>query len=163
MSVRHYRLLLIEDDDLDVEKIKRSLKRLEINAELRVARDGREGLAALRECIEEDALGQPPLVLLDLNIPRLNGIEFLAEVRADPQLAMAPVFVMSTSTRAEDVNAAFQYNVAGYFSKPITMTDTYATVRALHQFWLLTLLPEPVVGLRRGHQRELRTDQRSAN
>ncbi len=109
--------VLVEDDDVDVMVLKNSFKRLRINNRVVVARDGVEALDLLRGTAETEALKGPYVVLLDLNMPRMNGIEFLEEIRKDPDLAATVVFVLTTSDDERDKLSASENDVAGYIVK----------------------------------------------
>lgn len=110
---RRVHVVLVEDNVVDVEGVRRAFDRHGIESPIHVARDGREGLALLRS----GAVPRPYVVLLDLNLPRMNGIEMLSELRADPQLSSAVVFVLTTSQRDEDLVACYDLHVAGYIVK----------------------------------------------
>lgn len=116
MSNHKWTFLLVEDDDLDVEAFRRAMRKHGIDADLKTARDGAEALDALRE---SGSTGPPvnQLVLLDLNMPGMNGHEFLTELRADPELRTAVVFVLTSSDHCRDVRMAYERNIAGYFLK----------------------------------------------
>ncbi len=125
-------LLLVDDDDVDVMGIQRALKKLQIVNPIVRARDGIEGMAKLRECI---ASRRPYLVLLDLNLPRLNGLEVLAEIRKDPQLASAVVFVLTTSKAEEDKALAYKHNIAGYIIKSQVGDGVMRAMEMLQGYW----------------------------
>ena len=110
-------ILLIDDDDVDVRIIKRALNKELINNRLVVACDGVEALEILRGNDETPPLQQPALILLDLNMPRMGGLEFLQELRGDRRLAKSIVFVLTTSNDERDRDAAYNCNVAGYLLK----------------------------------------------
>lgn len=131
------RFLIIDDDHVSVLAIKRALKKLKIVNPVQVARDGREALDMLKgEC--EGGKNLPPyLVTLDLNMPRMNGFEFLEEVRQDPSLHRLVIFVLSTSDAPADVAGAYDNNIAGYivkdnlgdsFVKALNMIDCFARI-----------------------------------
>lgn len=109
--------VLVEDDDVDVIVLKNSFKRLKINNPIAVARDGVEALELLRGTDDAEPLEGPYVVLLDLNMPRMNGIEFLEEIRKDPKLASTIVFVLTTSDDERDKLSANNNDVAGYIVK----------------------------------------------
>lgn len=109
-------VLLVEDDDLDVEAFRRALRRHEVDVDLVIARDGAEGLSTLRERARQ-ASESDRIVFLDLNMPGMNGHEFLAELRADPELSKTIVFVLTSSDHDRDIRLAYEKNVAGYFLK----------------------------------------------
>ena len=116
MPLSTVRLIVIDDDDVDVESVVRSLNRNGIFGEITVFRDGLEALRALQS--EPTSLpSRPLLILLDLDLPRLNGIEFLDALRSDPRLSGTVVFVLTLSDRTEDKMAAYDRQVAGYLLK----------------------------------------------
>ena len=131
-------ILLVEDDQVDVMNVKRAFDKNRIANPLFVAGDGREALELLRS-------GQVPptrrLILLDLNMPRMNGIEFLKELRADPQLGLTPVVVLTTSDDERDKIDAYNLNVAGYLLKPVTFVNFVEVMAALNKYWTLVELP----------------------
>ena len=131
------RFLIVDDDQVSVLAIKRALKKLKIINPVQVARDGREALDMLKSEISEGQALPPYLVTLDLNMPRMNGFEFLEEVRNDPTLHRLVIFVLSTSDAPADVANAYDNNIAGYivkdnlgdsFVRALDMIDCFAKV-----------------------------------
>jgi CheY-like chemotaxis protein len=131
-------ILLVEDDEVDVMTVKRAFRQNHITNPLYVAHDGVEALEKLRG--EEIPRGRR-IVLLDLNMPRMNGIEFLQEVRKDPELASTPVIVLTTSNDDQDKVRAYNLNVAGYLVKPVTFANFCELMVALNKYWSLVELP----------------------
>jgi CheY-like chemotaxis protein len=132
-------LVLIEDDDIDVMNVRRALERAHVTNPLFVAHNGLEGLELLRsDKVPKDRR----LVLLDLNMPKMNGIEFLREVRKDPVLRPTPVVVLTTSDDDRDKVQAYDLNVAGYLLKPVTFVNFVDVMAALNKYWALVELPE---------------------
>ena len=131
-------ILLVEDDEVDVMTVKRAFKKYHITNPLFVAGDGIEALEKLRS--SEVPKGRR-LVLLDLNMPRMNGIEFLEELRKDPELAATPVVVLTTSNDDQDKVQAYNMNVAGYLLKPVTFQNFCDVMVALNKYWSLVELP----------------------
>ena len=131
-------ILLIEDDEVDVMNVKRAFKKNNIANPLFVAGNGVEALALLRG-------GEIPrnrrIILLDLNMPRMNGIEFLRELREDPDLRPTPVIVLTTSNDEKDRIEAYNLNVAGYILKPVTFSNFCEVMAALNKYWALVELP----------------------
>lgn len=117
LSKQSFHILLVEDDDVDAEAVVRALSRMQSEYSTLIARDGEEALSTLRGVDGRQALQQPYLILLDINMPRMNGIEFLTELRQDELLKYNIVFVLSTSNRFEDKAAAYRNQVAGYLLK----------------------------------------------
>ena len=135
------KFLVVEDNELDVEKIARCFKRLKIDNELIHARDGYEALDMLRGTGGKSLLAGPYVILLDLNMPRMNGLEFLKEVRSDESLLHTPVVVLTTSNRMDDIEAAYQNYVSGYLVKPMDIQQMYQTLGALKTYWDVCELP----------------------
>lgn len=135
-------ILLVEDDEVDVMNVKRAFKKNNIVNPLHLAGNGLEALFMLR------GNGKPPviprerrLILLDLNMPKMNGIEFLKELRADPELKPIPVIVLTTSNEDRDKVEAYNLNVAGYLLKPVTFSRFVEAVKTLNQYWTLSEMP----------------------
>ena len=131
-------ILLVEDDEVDVMNVRRAFDRNRITNPLFVAPDGVEGLRMLRA---NEVPRDRRIVLLDLNMPRMNGIEFLRELRADPALAHTPVIVLTTSDDERDKINAYNLNVAGYLLKPVTFVNFVEVMAALNKYWTLVELP----------------------
>jgi len=113
IDTRNITLLLIEDDEVDAMAITRSLTKMNVSNPLIRACDGLEALELLRS----GAVPSPFIILLDLQMPRLNGLGFLEEIRQDPKLEKSIIFVLTTSKSDEDVTASYKKNIAGYFVK----------------------------------------------
>ena len=111
-------ILLVEDDRVDIMTVQRALKKIEISNPLYVARTGVEALGMLRGDGFPRIEPIPSLILLDLNLPKMGGIEFLKELRADPQLNSLQVIVLTSSNEPSDRAAAFEYEVDDYIVKP---------------------------------------------
>ncbi len=142
MSEKMVNILLVEDDELDVMNVRRAFKKSNIPNPLYVAGDGLEALAALRG--ERSDIGLPAerrIVLLDLNMPKMSGIEFLRELRADENLRLVPVIVLTTSSEERDKVEAYSLNVAGYIVKPVTLINFIETMATLNKYWMLSELP----------------------
>jgi CheY-like chemotaxis protein len=131
-------ILLVEDDEVDVMNVKRAFQKAHITNPLFVAGNGLEALEMLRG---SEIPKQRRLVLLDLNMPRMNGIEFLRELRKDPELSATPVVVLTTSTMDRDKFEAYNLNIAGYLVKPVTFSDFVELMTTLNKYWALVELP----------------------
>lgn len=117
------RVLLVEDDDLDVIAFHRVIASLGISIELQRARNAAEAFEMLRLQVEEQR-SESMLIVLDLNMPSMNGIEFLAELRQDPELSSSVVFAFTTSDDPEDMRRCFEHHVAAYVTKQVDEDST---------------------------------------
>jgi CheY-like chemotaxis protein len=134
-------LLLIEDDQVDVMAARRALKELQIANPLVVARDGVEALNLLRGTNGKRALERPYIVLLDLNMPRIGGIELLDAMRNDPILRRTIVFVLTTSEAEKDRLRAYDRNVAGYLLKQRAGSSFVDAMSMLEHYWKTVEFP----------------------
>lgn len=134
-------ILLVEDDEVDVRAVKRALRDLKIVNSVTVASDGIEALEALRGKNGRERMKKPFLILLDLNMPRMGGIEFLDELRRDPELTRSLVFVMTTSGDEEDRFRAYDRHVAGYMLKHSPARTFSEAIAALEHYWRIIELP----------------------
>jgi CheY-like chemotaxis protein len=131
-------ILLVDDDDVDVMTVKRAFAKGNIANQVFVASDGIEALEMLRN---QAIPASRRLVLLDLNMPRMNGIELLREIRRDPGLQSLTVVVLTTSNEDRDRVEAYQLNVAGYLVKPVTFHSFAEVVVTLNKYWTLMEMP----------------------
>ena len=138
MEDRRLNILLVEDDELDVMNVQRAFKKNNVVNPLHVASNGIEALEMLRgDGIPKDRR----LILLDLNMPRMGGIEFLKELRADPELKATTVVVLTTSDEERDKVNAYDLNVAGYILKPVTLAAFIEIMATLNKYWSVNELP----------------------
>lgn len=136
------RLLLVEDDEVDVMTLRRTLKKQHIDNDLRLARDGIEALDILRGVNGQEKLARPNIILLDLNMPRMGGLEFLDEIRGDPDLHDSIVFVLTTSNSEEDRCQSYSRNIAGYILKSNVRGDVSDAISMLSLYWTVVELPQ---------------------
>jgi CheY-like chemotaxis protein len=134
-------LLLVEDDEVDVQGLKRAFNKGRIGNPITVARDGIEALEILRGENGHEKLPKPHLILLDLNMPRMNGIEFLETIRADDDLKCSVVFMITTSKADEDKARAYGHNVAGYIVKQDPANTFMEAVSLLEHYWKIVEFP----------------------
>ncbi len=143
MEERVINILLVEDDEVDVMNVKRAFKKYKITNPLYVAGNGIEGLAMLRS--QDNQQPKVPesrrLILLDLNMPKMNGLEFLQALRQDESLKRTPVIVLTTSDEDKDRIEAYNLNVAGYILKPVTFNNFAEVMVALNKYWTLCEMP----------------------
>jgi CheY-like chemotaxis protein len=131
-------ILLVEDDQVDVMNVKRAFDKNQIANPLYVATNGVDALEMLRSGAIP---GERRIILLDLNMPKMNGMEFLRELRADPLLQSIPVIVLTTSNDERDKVEAYNLNVAGYLVKPVTFINFVDVMGTLNKYWTLVELP----------------------
>ena len=132
-----FSILLVEDDVVDVMSVRRALRELNSNSILAVVGNGEEALARLRE----EAHPLPGIILLDLNMPRMNGIDFLKVLKADERLRRIPVVVLTTSKEERDRMESFNLSVAGYMIKPVEYSGFVEVVRNIQRYWTQSEMP----------------------
>ncbi len=139
MAEKAINILLVEDDTVDVMNVQRAFKKNKITNPLYIAHNGLEALEMLRGTDDKPAVvpANRRLVLLDLNMPRMGGLEFLHALRADPTLRSTPVIVLTTSDEERDRIEAYDLNVAGYILKPVTFANFVEVVTTLNRYWTL--------------------------
>ena len=130
-------ILLVEDDSVDTMTIQRALNELEVPNKLVCKVNGKEALEHLGVASNE----KPCIILLDLNMPKMNGFEFLKIVKADDSLKKMPVVVLTTSGDKTDILESFKLGVAGYVVKPINYKEFVEKIRAINFYWTLSELP----------------------
>ncbi|MEA3446726.1 MAG: response regulator [Bacteroidota bacterium] len=134
-------IMLIEDDEVDVMNVKRAFRKNNISNPLYVASNGYEALKLLQDK-SANAIPIPRIILLDLNMPKMGGIEFLRILRKESELKNISVFVMTTSNEENDKIDAYNLNVAGYIVKPLSMERFILAVSTLKSYWTLCEYPE---------------------
>lgn len=141
-TTQQLNILLVEDDEVDVMNVQRALKKNASDSTLYRAANGIEALAMLRtdSHITTEDNGRL-LILLDLNMPKMGGLEFLKQLRADATLSKLPVVILTTSMQDSDLATAYQYNVAGYLIKPITFSNFVEMIDVLTRYWSMSELP----------------------
>ncbi len=142
MNEKIINILLIEDDEVDVMNVKRAFKKNNITNPLVVANNGLDALQYLRKTHHEKPSELPRIILLDLNMPKMGGIEFLRELRQDEHLKNLSVFIMTTSNEDRDKIDAYNLNVAGYILKPLSMDRFIEAVSTLNNYWKLCEFPD---------------------
>jgi CheY-like chemotaxis protein len=141
MSEKTINILLVEDDEVDVMNVKRAFQKNNLTNPMHHAGNGIEALALLRGSDGQPPIPIPRIILLDLNMPRMGGIEFLHELRKDELLKNISVFVMTTSNEDKDKVDAYNLNVAGYILKPLSMENFVSAVSILKNYWTLCEYP----------------------
>jgi CheY-like chemotaxis protein len=142
MTTNTVTFLLVEDDEIDIKVIKRGFKALKLANPIRIARDGIEALEILRGTNGQEQITAPYLILLDINMPRMNGIEFLQAIRADDDLKSSIVFMLTTSASEEDRTEAYNFNVAGYLLKSKVMDSFANALTMLDNYWKVVEFPK---------------------
>jgi CheY-like chemotaxis protein len=135
-------ILLVEDNAGDVRLTREALKEGRIRNRLHVVNDGESALRFLRKQAEYAEVPRPDLILLDLNLPRLDGREVLAEIKNDPLLKQIPVVVLTSSRAEKDLLSAYDQHANCYITKPVGFEDFMEVVRNIESFWLnIVILP----------------------
>jgi len=138
MKVTCKSIMLVEDDQVDTMTVRRALKELHVMNPLQHVENGEEALSFLRN----PANPQPCLILLDLNMPIMGGIEFLQIAKKDEALKGIPVVVLTTSEEQEDKVESFQLGVAGYMRKPVEYPNFVEMIRTIDAYWTISELPQ---------------------
>ena len=137
VNLRALKILLVEDCAGDVRLIREALKEAPLPVQVTLAGDGIEAMDYLRQ-VELELAVRPDLVLLDLNLPRKNGREVLAEIKNSPTLRAIPVLVMTSSRSDEDIEQAYALGANCYITKPSDLEEYVNVVRSIENFWFLT-------------------------
>jgi CheY-like chemotaxis protein len=142
-AIRPIEILLVEDNPGDVELAREALADSKVLNRLHVARDGEQAMAFLHRHTPHEDAPQPDVILLDLNLPRKDGREVLAEVKQDERLKRIPVVVLTTSRAEEDVFKSYNLHANCYIAKPIDLGRFMEVVRVIEDFWLsIVVLPQ---------------------
>ncbi|SRR6266498_668370 len=129
-------ILLVEDNPGDVRLTRESLYDAKVHNNMVVASDGLEALAYLRQEGEYANASRPDLVLLDLNLPRMNGFEVLDVIKDDPELRRIPVVVLTTSQAEQDIIRSYDLYANAYVTKPVDLEQFMTVIRSIEEFWL---------------------------
>jgi CheY-like chemotaxis protein len=143
-EIRQIEILLVEDEPGDAYLTKEALRSAKIMNRVDVVEDGVEALAFLRRQAPYENAPRPDLIFLDLNLPRKDGREVLAEIKKDPQLASIPVVVLTTSKADEDIFRSYSLHANCFVTKPVDLNQFMSVIQATHEFWLTVVkLPPP--------------------
>lgn len=136
-------ILIVEDDDVDIQDIQRTFKKNKIVNPLHFASNGLEAFDMLygRNGVTK-LTPTPKVIILDINMPKMNGIEFLKKLRADPDLKSMLVFILSSSNDERDIISAYDFNVAGYIVKPLQFDSFQQAIGILDLYWALIEFPK---------------------
>jgi CheY-like chemotaxis protein len=141
MDEKLLHILLVDDDEVDVMNVQRAFKKNNISNPLYVAANGLEALELLRGQGAAAIPSPRRLILLDLNMPKMNGLEFLRAIREDPALRPLTVVVLTTSDDERDRIEAYNLNVAGYILKPVTFAAFIEAMATLNKYWTINEFP----------------------
>lgn len=123
-------ILVVDDDQVDIMTIKRALRENDIQNDILTATNGEKAIDVL-----ENESKKPNIILLDLNMPKMNGIEFLKVIKRDQRYKNIPVVVLTSSKEMEDIRQSFELGVAGYMVKPIDYLDFHLLIKKIIQYW----------------------------
>ena len=130
-------ILVVEDNDDDIVLIQEAFAEGKLVNRISVVRDGEEAMAFLRKEGAYAGAPSPGMVLLDINMPKKNGFEVLADIKADPRLRALPVIMLTVSDREEDIVRSFEQGACSYIRKPVTLTRFIAVVKEFQLYWSL--------------------------
>ncbi|MBK7745900.1 MAG: response regulator [Candidatus Obscuribacter sp.] len=143
MQNERIKILLVEDSLADARLLVEAFKDENINADITVVRDGEEATEYLEQAQKDANTSCPDLILLDLNMPRKDGREFLCEIKNKPELRSIPVVVLSTSRAEDDISKSYALQASCFVSKPIDLADFGAVVRSFSSFWISSVIYPP--------------------
>jgi two-component system, chemotaxis family, response regulator Rcp1 len=138
MDERPKTVLLVEDNKADIRLIQEALKTSTVPHQVLTVRNGMDAMAFLRQEGEYTEVPRPDLIVLDLNLPRKDGREVLAEIKADPNLKRIPVVVLTTSRNEEDIFHSYDLHVNCYITKSRNLNELFKIVKGIEEFWLST-------------------------
>ncbi len=136
---KHKIIFLVEDNRADVRLIQEALKNSSVPHQVVTVRNGMDAMAYLRQEGEYADAVRPDLILLDLNLPKKDGREVLAEIKADPKLRRIPVVVLTTSKNEEDISQSYNLHVNCYITKSRNLSELFKIVKGIEEFWLATV------------------------
>jgi two-component system, chemotaxis family, response regulator Rcp1 len=136
-------IFLVEDNRADIRLIEEALKNSNVPHQVVAVRNGMDAMAFLRQEGEYVDAPRPDLILLDLNLPRKDGREVLAEIKADPNLKRIPVVVLTTSKNEEDISQSYDLHVNCYITKSRNLSQLFQIVKGIEEFWLSTVTLPP--------------------
>jgi len=142
-GVSPIQILLVEDSPGDVRLVMEALKNAEVANRLHVVSNGLDAMAFLQRQGKYSSAVRPDLVLLDLNLPKKNGRETLAEIKQDPQLRRIPVVIFTISKAEDDIIRAYDLNANCYITKPVDFEQFTAVIKSIENFWLTTVKLPP--------------------
>ncbi len=137
-SHRPLELLIIEDNPGDVRLLEEAFQELEANVNIRVAKDGAEGLELVMHPQPSKAGWRPDLILLDLNLPKISGHDVLLRIKNHPQTGLIPIVILTSSRAESDVRRAYESHANAYLRKPSTLEGLMSAVRDIKSFWMET-------------------------
>ncbi len=135
------KVLVVEDNPDDITIIKRAMRKSEVKCELSFAYDGEEALNFLYRKGEYEDAPKPDLILLDLNLPKIGGLEILDKIKQDDKLRRIPVIVLTISEREEDMIRAYDSGAASFMTKPVDSKDFERLIQTVQDYWRIARLP----------------------
>lgn len=132
-------ILLVEDNKADVRLVQEALKNSSLSYEMATVRDGEAAMAYLHQSGEYASVSRPDLIILDLNLPKKDGREVLAEIKTNSQLKRIPVIVLTTSKNEDDIHQSYDLNANCFITKSRNLSQLFTIVRRIEEFWLTTV------------------------
>jgi two-component system response regulator len=142
-NIKPLNVLLVEDSPTDQLMTREALERAKVLLNLQIVEDGVQALQYLRRSPSYAGVPRPDLILLDLNLPRRDGREVLAEIKSDPDLKLIPVVILTTSKSEEDILSAYRSQANCFITKPVGFANFYEVMRAIETFWFTVVSLPP--------------------
>jgi two-component system, chemotaxis family, response regulator Rcp1 len=132
-------ILLVEDNKADVRLVEEALKNSSLTYQMEIVRDGVAAMAYLHQLDEYTSAPRPDLIILDLNLPKKDGREVLAEIKTNPQFKRIPVIILTTSKSEDDIHQSYDLNANCFITKSRNLNQLFTIVRRIEEFWLTTV------------------------
>ena len=140
---RQFEVLLAEDNEFDAQVTIAAFRDARVPSRLHCVADGEAAIAFLRRTGDHGLAPRPDLILLDLNLPKLNGLEVLEQIKADPNLKNIPVVIVSGNIHEGDIRRAYDLQASSFLMKPVEMDDYFSAIRSLKELWVHAASPAP--------------------
>lgn len=138
-AIQNLEILLVEDNEGDIRLTIEAFKEAQIRNQIKVVRDGEEALGYLRKQGHYSAVSSPDIVLLDINLPKVDGLELLSTMKTDPVLKTIPVIMLTTSSADSDIQESYANHANCYVIKPVDLHKFMEVIRSIENYWLSTV------------------------
>jgi chemotaxis family two-component system response regulator Rcp1 len=142
MEEENFSIFLVEDREEDIDITREALKEAEMDCELEVVKDGKKAMEKLREKSDKKEEDLPDIILLDLNLPKMDGRKVMEKLKDDDTLSPIPIIVLTVSKRDKDIARSYDSGAAGYITKPIDFQEFVKTINVVNKYWSICEVPK---------------------